>query len=294
MALHPAINEMLKRYNLKAKDDYKNALKEIVQEIALLGLARQKFFDKAAFYGGTALRISHHLDRFSEDLDFEKLPTIKEIKLENYLQGIDDELKVFGLNLKSEKKIKTSDSSIDSAFIKGNTLEHLLLIAGIEDEAKLINKNDIIKVKLEVDLDPPAIASNTEVLFHHYPIDFSYRLLDLPSLFAGKLHAILCRDWKGDRVKGRDFYDFTWYIKKNISPNLSYLESKLRQSGHWSSDTLTMPVLVDLLKVKFNKVKWESAKKDVFPFVKDPFALDVWGPDFFNQLAKKLSVVSDA
>jgi hypothetical protein len=288
MLIHPAITEMLKRYDLKVGDDYKNALKEIVQEIALLGLARQNFFDKAAFYGGTALRISHHLDRFSEDLDFEKLQDIKDIKLENYLQGIDDELKTFGLNLKSEKKIKTLESSVDSAFIKGNTLEHLLMIVGIEDAANGINKNDLIKIKLEIDLDPPPIASNTEVLYHDYPIDFSYRLLDLSSLFAGKLHAVLCREWRGDRVKGRDFYDFTWYIKKNVLPNLSYLEAKLRQSGHWSNGVLTIPILIDLLEKKFNVVKWESAKKDVLPFIKDPFTLKVWGPEFFNQLARKL------
>jgi hypothetical protein len=288
MAIHPAIREMLRRYELKSKDDYKNGLKEIIQEVALLGLARQNFFDKACFYGGTALRIAHNLDRFSEDLDFEKIKNAGEIKLENYLQGIDDELKAFGLNLKSERRIKTVESVVDSAFIKGNTLEHLLLIEGVDDPQKGINKNDIIKIKLEIDLDPPEIPSQTEVLFHSYPIDFSYRALDLPSLFGGKLHAVLCRQWKGERIKGRDFYDFAWYVKKKITPNLDYLASKMRQSGNWNGSKLTTEDLIDLLEKKFDSMNWELARKDVLPFIKDPFTLNVWSADFFKSLARKL------
>lgn len=288
MAIHPAIKEMLNRYELHSNNDYKNALKEIVQEVALLGLARQNFFDKASFYGGTALRIAHGLDRFSEDLDFERNDNAEELNLENYLQGIDDELKTFGLNLKSEKKIKTANSAVDSAFIKGNTIEHLLMIEGIEDPQRGINKNDLIKIKLEIDLEPPAYSSTKEVLFHSYPIDFSFRVLDLPSLFAGKLHAILCRQWKGERIKGRDFYDFAWYIKKKIKPNLPYLESKMRQSGHWEGEDLTMEELITLLEKKFDSMNWEFAKKDVLPFIRDSFTLNVWSEAFFNSLARKL------
>ncbi len=287
MAFHPAIQEMLNRYKIQSKEDIKNALKEVIQEVALLGLARQNFFDKASFYGGTALRIAHRLDRFSEDLDFELLQTTKEFKLDNYLNGIDDELRSFGLNLKSEKKMKTTESSVDSAFIKGNTLEHLLMIEGLEDPKSGINKNDIIKIKLEIDLNPPDIPSTSEIMVHEYPIFFSYRILDLQSLFAGKLHAVLCREWKGERVKGRDFYDFLWYMKKAVAPNLPYLESKLKQSGNLS-ERLTREVLIKKLEEKFDKVNWEAAKNDVTPFIKDEFELSIWNNTFFKKMAHRI------
>lgn len=287
MSFHPAIQEMLIKYQCKTKEEYKNALKEITQEVALLGLARQNFFDKASFYGGTALRIAHNLNRFSEDLDFELLKTTSHFSFESYLKGIDDELKSFGLNLKSEKKIKTG-TEIDSAFIKGPTLEHLLLIEGIDNARRGINKNDVIKIKLEIDLNPPERPSTTEIVFHQTPLPFSYRILDLPSLFAGKLHAVLCREWKGERIKGRDFYDFLWYVKKNIPVNLSYLDSKMRQSGHWDGEELTRTILIELLTKKFTALNWELAKKDVAPFIKDPFELAVWGQDFFIVMAKKI------
>lgn len=287
MSFHPAIQEMLTKYQCKTKDEYKNALKEIVQEVALLGLARQNFFDKASFYGGTALRIAHNLNRFSEDLDFELLKVTGDFTFESYLKGIDDELKSFGLNLKSEKKLKTG-TEIDSAFIKGFTLEHLLLIEGVDNARSGINKNDVIKIKLEIDLNPPEIPSTTEIVFHQTPIPFSYRILDLPSLFAGKLHAVLCREWKGERIKGRDFYDFLWYVKKNVPVNLPYLDSKMRQSGHWTGNQLTKDILLDLLTKKFETLNWELAKKDVAPFIKDPFELAVWNQDFFMAMAKKI------
>lgn len=287
MSLHPAIGQMLAKYNCKTKEDYKNALKEIVQEVALLGLARHHFFDKAAFYGGTALRMAHQLNRFSEDLDFEFVKPNKNFNFESYLKGIDEELSSFGLNMRSEKKIKTS-TEIDSAFIKGSTLEHILLIEGIENAKSGINKNDVIKIKIEIDLNPPEQASTTEMIFHQYPFPFSYRILDLPSLFSGKIHAVLCREWKGGRIKGRDFYDFLWYAGIGVSPNLLYLESKMRQLGHWSGRQLTKEALITLLNQKFESLDWELAKKDVIPFIKDPFELSVWGKDFFKAIAKKI------
>ncbi|MFP5384715.1 MAG: nucleotidyl transferase AbiEii/AbiGii toxin family protein [Bacteriovoracia bacterium] len=287
MAFHPAIQQMLNRYQIKSKEGIKNALKEVIQEVALLGLARQNFFDKAAFYGGTALRIAHRLNRFSEDLDFELLRGNNDFKLENYLNGIDDELKSFGLNLKSERKVKSVESAADSAFIKGNTLEHLLMIQGLQDPKRGFNKNDVIKIKLEIDLNPPETHSSTEILVHEYPIFFSYRILDLPSLFAGKLHAVLCREWKGERIKGRDFYDFLWYVARGISPNLPYLESKMRQSENLN-ETLTREVLIKRLETKFEKVNWELAKRDVAPFIKDEIELSVWNEAFFKRMANRM------
>lgn len=285
MSLHPAIQSMLTRYNCKTKTEYKYALKEIIQEVTLLGLARAKFFDKAAFYGGTALRITHGLDRFSEDLDFEKRPEVKDFDLTSYLPGIADELRAYGLDLTVEKRDKKDprSSSIDSAFLKGNTVEHLLKIENIENPLAGFSRNDQIKIRLEVDTDPPSLPASTEVAYHNEPIPFQYRVLDLPSLYAGKLHAIICRSRGGGRVKGRDFYDHLWYQRKKITPNYDYLQAKLIQTGAWPENKpVTSQELRSLLEQRFEQVNWEQAKEDVMPFVPDPFALEVWSKEFFR------------
>jgi Nucleotidyl transferase AbiEii toxin, Type IV TA system len=201
--MHPAIMAMLKRYNCKGPTDYKNALKEIMQEIALLGLARQNFFQTAAFYGGTALRIAHGLGRFSEDLDFTLERPDSNFDIAPYLKGIEEEFLAYNLKLVAEKKNKSIDTAVESAFLKANTLEHLLMIKGLENPASGTNHNDLIKIKLEVDTNPAAPQGSIEVLNLLDPIPFSYRTLTLPSLFGGKLHAILCRKYKNGRVKGR-------------------------------------------------------------------------------------------
>src|SRR5258708_11206041 len=104
--MHYAIEQMLKKYNCCSQLDYLNSLKEIFQEIALLGLWRAKFYEKAAFYGGTALRILYGLDRFSEDLDFTLLKNTKNFDLSPYNQAIADELSSFGFKVSVETKIK--------------------------------------------------------------------------------------------------------------------------------------------------------------------------------------------
>lgn len=284
MALHPAILSMLGKYKCETKQEYKNALKEIIQEVALLGLARYKFFDKASFYGGTALRIAHNLDRYSEDLDFELNSKDDKLDLQNYFEGIDNELSTYGLNLKAEIKEKSNkESTTDSAFIKGNTLEHLLLIEGLDDPQKGIHKDELLKVRFEIDIDPPNTPPLREVKFHQNPIPYSYKILDLPSLYSGKLHAVLCRNWSGGRVKGRDFYDYLWYQKNNVSPNFDYLKAKLVQSGRWKEKIPFSEIeLKDFLHAKFKEVDWQQAKADVTPFIRDTYALEVWSEDFFN------------
>ncbi|MBT3984272.1 MAG: nucleotidyl transferase AbiEii/AbiGii toxin family protein [Bacteriovoracaceae bacterium] len=288
--MHQAIKDMLERYTCKTSEDYKNALKEIMQEIALLGLSRQKFFDKAAFYGGTALRIAHGLGRFSEDMDFTLLQNKNSFNITQYLKGIEDEFSSFGLGLSSEKRHKSVETTIDSAFLKANTLEYLLQIEGLNNPASGTNKNELLKIKLEIDINPPTPAGNSETLFLTQPIPFSYKMLTLPSLFGGKLHALLCRSYPSGRVKGRDYYDFIWYTNKGIKPDMAYLKGKLCDSGHWSSSKeLTTKDLQDLLKQKFEKTNWEQAKKDVIPFLKNSEEVQVWSTTFFNSLIPKVT-----
>lgn len=283
--MNQAIKEMLTPYNCQTPVDYKNALKEIMQEIALLGLSRQNFFDKASFYGGTALRITHKLNRFSEDLDFTLIKPDSSFDIGTYLLGISDEFAVYGLKLTTEKTVKNIETSIDSAFLKSKTLENLLMIEGLKNPTSGTNKNELIKIKLEIDTTPPLPTGNVETKYLTLPTPFSYRVLTLPSLFAGKLHALLCREYKSGRVKGRDYFDFIWYKTRKVEADLPYLKGKLIESGHWDAkQEFTKNDLETLLIKKFETTDFTQAKKDVLPFIKDQRALDIWSADFFKSL----------
>ena len=285
--MNSIIDEMLKKYNLDTLDEKKNALKEIIQEIVLCGLSRAKFFDKAAFYGGPALRIFYGLDRFSEDLDFSlKKPDI-DFDLSSYFPILEKEARAFGLNLKIEEKQKTVDSNIKSAFLKGNTKEHLLLFYANENFSSGINRDEIFRIKFEVDIDPPSEAG-FEHKYSLKPVPYEVTLYDLPSLFAGKIHALLCRGWK-NRIKGRDLYDYVFYLQRGASLNLSNLKQKLIQSEVWKKDDeLTLDDVKKMLWKRFDGVNFEKAKDDVRNFVKDKASLDVWSSDFFKALTAEL------
>ena len=287
--MHEAISEMLKPYNCQTPMDYKNALKEIVQQIALLGLSRQGFFHKAAFYGGTALRIGHGLNRFSEDMDFTLLTPDPHFSLGKYLSGIEQELSAYGLKFTVQKINKKKNTPIESAFIKGNTLAILITIEEIKLPASGTYRNELLKIKIEIDTNPPQPSGMFESLFLTSPIPFSYNILKLPSLFSGKLHAIISRDYPSGRVKGRDFYDFIWYMNKKVSPDLPYLEAKLKQNGKLGKkELLSMDNLKSMLMDKIPTIDFTEAKKDVAPFIKDEFELNLWSVEFFNSLIQMI------
>jgi len=283
-----AVLRMLERYDLSSLLDYKNALKEIVQEIALLGLWRAKFFEKGAFYGGTALRILHDLDRFSEDLDFTLLEPNLKFDLGEYERAIQEELQSLGFIARVEKKQKSKKSAIDSAFIKINTIEHLLLIGIPEGINKSIHPGEVMKIRFEIDTDPPADGARTENALLLLPAPFSVKTLRLEDLFAGKVHAALCREWKG-RVKGRDWYDLVWFVSRNIPLNLNYLEQRMRQSGYWSTkEKLSREGLLKLFEKKIAQLDIKSAKEDIINFIKDSAQVEIWSRDFFLEVVKKI------
>lgn len=285
--MNAAVLTMLSAYDCKTTRDYENALKEIIQEIALLGLWRTNFYESAAFYGGTALRILYDLPRFSEDLDFSLLRADSDFVLTPYLKAIQTELTSFGFEVSIEEKEKKVESQVDSAFIKAGTKEHLLRIQGAAAFARHVQGNQNLTIKLEVDTDPPG-DFQTEVKFHLQPMPYSIKVFQPSSLFAGKLHAILQRQWKG-RVKGRDYYDLVWYVGRGYTASLLHLESRLRQSGGWSEPrSLTHDDLIQLLTVQFAKVDFEAAKTDVSPFIKDQTAIALWSKEFFLHLLPKL------
>lgn len=281
------IYQMLNNYDIKNTEDEINALKEIIQEIVLSGLSRGNFFDKAAFYGGTALRIFYKLDRFSEDLDFALLKPDKEFDLKKYFEYIDKELKAYGLNMEISQKEKVADSNITSAFLKGDTLEHILKFFPneVNHEYDQLLKN--IKIKFEVDINPPSGATY-ELEYKLLPSPHQIRLYDKESLFAGKIHAILCRNWS-TRVKGRDLYDYIFFLANNTRVNLELIKNKLIESKYIEEESsFTIDTLKQLLIEKFNTINYRDAIEDVKPFVKNIDNLKIWNKNFFTEITNKL------
>ena len=285
--MNTAIEQMLKNYQIENIYDQKNAMKEIMQEIVLCGLSRAGFFQKAAFYGGTALRIFYGLDRFSEDLDFSLITADPDFDLTVYFPVLEKEVRAFGLHVTIQEKEKTKESNIRSAFLKGNTKEHLLLFYADEDLAGSVARSEVVKIKFEVDINPPEYAG-FEHKYRLLPTPYEVNLYDMPSLFAGKIHAVLCRAWKS-RIKGRDLYDYVFYLSRGSAVNQKHLQARLLQSGFISEDMeCTLPELRHMLYERFDTIDFRQAKQDVEPFIRDTASLNMWNADFFKQITAGL------
>ena len=281
------LQKMLEKYEINNEQDEINAMKEIIQEIVLSGLSRGRFFDEAAFYDGTALRIFYGLDRFSEDLDFALIKPNINFDLSKYFTFIENEVKSYGLNLVVNKKEKGEYSNITSAFLKGDTMEHVLLF--FTDNNHQTNNKVLkdIKIKFEVDINPPA-GANYELKYQLLPSPYQIRLYDLPSLFAGKIHAILCRKWNL-RTKGRDLYDYVFFLSLNTKVNIDLVKNKLIESKYIKeSDFFNIDILRELLKEKFKEINYDNAREDVKPFIKNISSLDLWSKEFFISITDKL------
>jgi predicted nucleotidyltransferase component of viral defense system len=278
---------MLDRYNLHTRDDYTNALREILQEIALLGLWRSKFFEHSAFYGETALRVLYGLDRYSEDLDFSLLKPDDLFSLEAYAGSLQREINSFGFQVDFERRRKSLQTPIESAFLKTNTYKQLIIIEASEDLLRDLHPLENLKIKLEVDTDPPG-GFETETRYVLQPFPFSVRIFSLPDLFAGKLHAVLCRHWRS-RVKGRDWYDLIWYASKHPEVRLSHLEARMRQSGNYCEERpLSAEKLRRLLREAVDTLNVAKSRQEVSPFVRDHRALDVWSREFFADVVQRV------
>ena len=282
-----ALQALLDRYEPHTLADYENALKEIIQELALLGLWRAKFYEHAAFYGGTALRIFHGLPRFSEDMDFSLRAPDEEFDLDPYLEAIRRELASFGFSFRVARRSKRVSTAIESAFIKGGTRVNLAHVGMPDYLQERLPRLQQVRIRLDVDTDPPPLA-RYDVLTLLTPIPFQVRLFDLPCLFAGKLHAILCREWKA-RVKGRDFYDFVWYLGRGIRCDVRHLQARMEQTGHWQAgEDLDVVHLRRLLTRRFEQVDIDQARSDVRPFIRDDAELALWDRTFFQSLAGRV------
>ncbi len=288
--MNEAIQQMIERHACRTRDDYVNALREIFQQIALLGLWRSKFFEHAAFYGGTALRVLYGLDRYSEDLDFSLLAPDKEFSLGAYGDALRRELDSFGLDVSFEARQRNPESAIESAFLKANTLQELIVVKVNADLTRQVHAREVLKIKLEVDTDPPG-GFETESRVVLLPLPFAVRVYSLPDLFAGKMHALLCRKWK-TRVKGRDWYDLVWYLGHHPRLRLGHLESRLRHSGDWTgSAPLARSDLFDLLHTAIAKLDVNQARQEADRFVRDKSSLALWSREFFLEIVARIETV---
>lgn len=284
--MNTMIEQMLKSYNTQTLYDKKNAMKEVMQELVLCGLSRAGFFKKAAFYGGTALRIFYGLDRFSEDLDFSLITAEDSFDLKDYSSILEKEVNAYGLNMTISDKEKTKDTTILSAFLKGNTKEHLLMFY-VDNATRGVAKNEMVKIKFEVDINPPRFAA-FEHKYRLLPVPYEIKLYDVPSLFAGKIHAVICRGWK-NRVKGRDLYDYVFFLAHKFKVNQRHLRERLLQSGNITEDlTCSLDEIKQMLHDRFDNIDYEQAKNDVEPFIRNTSVLDVWSADFFKQITDGL------
>lgn len=279
------IKEWLDSYKLGNKEEALQALREIMQEIALAGLQRAGFFEKAAFYGETALRIFYGLNRFSEDLNFSLLEVNPDFSLDKYLDAILTEFNSLGMEVSVKEKQKTIQNNIESAFLKSETIWKELVLEGVVPQSGLGQKASI-KIKLEVDTMPP-LAFETEEKLLLKPFSFYVKCFTISDLFAGKMHALLFRKWKTN-VKGRDWYDMEWYIQKGIPLNLQHFALRAKDSGDWEKDTITLDEFLDLLKVKIDGVDLNRIKADISRFIPDSEVLTIWSPKYFQDLVGHL------
>jgi len=281
------VKDWVESYRPKNIQETEQALREIMQEITLAGLYRANFFKYAAFYGGTSLRIFHGLNRFSEDLDFSLLQKNVEFELEPFFKSVVAEFNALGMQVSLRQKTKFNLSNVDSAFLKSETLWSELVFEGTIPQINLSAKPNI-KIKIEVDTDPPT-NFETENLLLTKPFSFYVSCFTLPDLFAGKMHALLFRKWK-NRVKGRDWFDMEWYIKKGVAINLEHFCQRAIESGDWSKKSISRDQLLELLHSKINAIKIENVKEDVIRFIPNPTDLEIRSQDYFHQLIGNLKV----
>jgi predicted nucleotidyltransferase component of viral defense system len=275
------IQSRLDKYNSKNKEDEINALKEITQEIALYALYKSGFFSEACFLGGTSLRILHGLDRFSEDLDFSLIKPNTKFKLDSFLNKATKEMLAYGYSVHIDEK-DLSDKNIQSRFLKDDSIKNVLTFKYSQD---LRSK---IKIKIEVDTSPP-LGAILKSEFVDFPLDFQVQSYDLPTLMAGKLHALFCRQF----IKGRDWYDFLWYVSEGIRPNYQQLQNALNQQGPWKGKKIiaNKDFLEIELDKKISEINWKEVAKDVRKFLRPQKieTLDLWSTDFFKSKVKKIN-----
>ena len=273
--MNPLYNTMLAAYPQTTPNERHNAQIEVAQQIVLAGLARSDFFAHAAFYGGTCLRIFHGLPRFSEDMDFSLLQNNKDFDWTKYFPYIEQEFLSLGRQVVITKKDKRTFGKVESAFLKDNTEVYNLQF----------QTEKSIKIKIEADTCPP-LDFQTEQKLLMQPYSFYTRCFALPDLFAGKMRALLYRQWKS-RVKGRDWYDFEWYVRNRIPLHFAHLQARAKQ---FNNENLTPDAFAQKLRETIQSVDLNLVKADVSPFLVRPQETEIWSNDYFMQIADRIQL----
>ena len=267
--------KMLSAYDQSTDSARRNAIYEVSQQIVLAGLADGGFFNKAAFYGGTCLRIFHGLNRFSEDMDFTLLKEDSSFNFKQYFQPVIDQFALVGRKVEIKKKDKKSFGKVESAFLKDTT--------DVYDISFQTERS--IKVKIEVDTVPPLkFATEQKILLQ--PKSFLTRCVALPDLYAGKMHALVFRAWK-NRIKGRDWYDFEWYVRNGIPLDWNHLHERILQ---FNGQEMTLDEFRSALRGRLGSADISRVKEDVIPFLNNPDELDIWSNEYFMQLAEMMKI----
>jgi hypothetical protein len=213
------------------------------------------------------------MPRFSEDMDFSLVSVTEAFRLEEYFSSVISEFTAAGRQVELIKKEKKRDTDVDSAFLKDNT--------EIYDLSFRTERS--IKIKIEVDINPP-LNFSTEQRLSLQPFSFMTRCFTLPDMFAGKLHALLFRNWKS-RVKGRDWYDFEWYVRNNVPLDFNHLQTRI---NHINNININYNDLVTLLKERLLTTDIKLVKNDVAPFIINQDDLNIWSNEYFVQLAERI------
>lgn len=274
--MNSIFDQMLERYGDLPEGKLWNAKYEVTQQIVLAGLHHSGFFNKAAFYGGTCLRIFHGMRRFSEDMDFTLLQEDPTFHLEDYFQDIIEEFKLAGRDVIIKKKDKLTLGKVESAFLKDETDVYNLTF----------QTEKTIKVKIEIDIKPP-LEFQTEFKKLNHPGTFLVRCMTLPCLYAGKMHALAFRTWK-TRVKGRDWYDFEWYVTNEVPLDYNHLRTRIKE---FNGLDLSKEDFLEVLRERLASTDINLVKADVLGFIDDPHELDIWSNDYFLQLADRINFV---
>ncbi len=278
------ILESLKLSNPKNIYEFENAFREISQKIILYALAQTSFFKNVAFYGGTCLRIFHGLDRFSEDLDFQVISEDYKLDFDQYMSKCITVLESYGL-----KSIVYSKSDYDSGEVRRRYIKISHYDIASEFFGKInMNKEKLLSIKIEVStVFIPGAKYEMKLL--NSPMFSNIYCFNYESLFASKLNALITRNWR-ERTKGRDYYDYMFYVSHNIKINLDYLKNKLKYSLNKDTSDYTIDDIKELLKERFEQTDFNSLKSDIIPFVNTDYNIDNINKEMFISSLEYLGV----
>lgn len=274
------LEERFRGYNAETTEEEFDALREILQEVILSGLSDTDFFNLAVFQGGTCLRLIHGLRRFSEDLDFVMLDAQSRFDWSTYEKNIASRCNLYGFEPEFLNR-ENQTGPVKKMLVRQGSISDLISFAHAQDPRRKI------RIRLEIDVNPPE-GLFSETSFLDFPLPYRLQVPTINCLFAGKCHALLCRQY----TKGRDLYDFQWFVSKKVEPDLEYLENTLIQTGPWEGrDIQVTPSWLKLTLIeRINSLDWNAAKDDILRFLPEGEIETVmlWGREFFLNRIDKL------